>query len=90
MTKKILEFTAPWCSGCRILEERIKPITEKYNLVIEKINVEKNPQKASQFYVTGLPTIILMTNERIEKVIAGLISKEQLEKEIIEFLRMEE
>ncbi len=61
MTKKIMFFTAPWCSGCKILKphlEKIKTIIE-----VEEINVEEKPNEAESYGVNSLPALFFVHDE---------------------------
>lgn len=54
--KKLLYFTASWCSPCRALG----PIMDSLDFPIEKIDVDSNKDTVMQYGVKNIPTIILI------------------------------
>ena len=75
---KVLDFWADWCHPCKVMEPVLAE-TEKQlagKVIIEKINVDQNPAKASEFGVMSIPTyIIIKDNQEIDRMI-GATSKE--------------
>ena len=56
--KKFLYFSAEWCGPCRILG----PVMEELNnegYIVQKIDVDNNPELSQQFGVRNIPTVIL-------------------------------
>lgn len=61
MTTKFLDFWAPWCSPCKmmepILEELEKELEGKIEIV--KINVDEQGEVAEKYGVMSIPTYIV-------------------------------
>ena len=61
--KKLIYFTAPWCGPCRQLGPIMQELSSQ--VVIQKIDVDNNPDLAQQYGVRNVPTVIL-TSEGVE------------------------
>jgi thioredoxin 1 len=58
--KKILFFTAPWCSGCKSLKPQLDQLVQDTGVDVEEIDVEERGQVAASFGVTSLPTLVFV------------------------------
>ncbi len=52
-----LYFTAKWCAPCRQLAPIMAQVSNSVKVI--KIDIDENPQIASQWNVRGVPTVIL-------------------------------
>lgn len=77
---KLLDFWAVWCSPCKIMEPVIEEIEKelKDKIEIEKINVDENSAKASEYGVMSIPTYIVLKDSKEIGRRIGVTSKAEL------------
>jgi len=81
---KLLDFWAEWCGPCKFMEPTLEELEKelKGKVEIEKINVDENQEKASQYGVMSIPTYIVIKDDKEVERIIGATSKENLLKAI--------
>ena len=84
----LVDFWATWCGPCKIVAPVLEQIASEQGeqLTVAKLDVDANPQTASQFQVVSIPTMILFKDGQPVKRITGAKGKAALLREISEFV----
>lgn len=84
----LLDFWAPWCNPCRMVSPIIEELAKEYEgkVVVGKINVDENPDTASQFGIMSIPTVMVFRGGKPMKSLTGAHSKDTYKKMINELI----
>lgn len=76
----VVDFWAPWCAPCRMVAPSLEKIAQEYEgrLVVAKVNTDQNPEWASHYRVTGIPTILLVSGGRVVHELVGAVPYKSL------------
>ncbi len=79
----LLDFYADWCGPCRMVGPVVAEIADvRKDILVGKINVDEEPELASQFQVASIPMLVVLKNGKISNYAVGYRSKDEIEKMI--------
>jgi thioredoxin 1 len=82
----LVDFWADWCGPCKMLSPILDEISSEYSLLVGKLNVDENPEKAQEYSVQSIPTMVLFRNGKPVHTVLGAMPKHKLLKELAEWL----
>ena len=87
-TPVLIDFWAEWCVPCRFVAPVVDELAEEYagRVNFGKVNVDENPQLASQFGIMSIPTLLLFDKGKVVTNITGFRGKAHLKQSLDEAL----
>ena len=77
----LLDFWASWCGPCRMQGPIIDQLAaSQSNVVFGKVNVDEEPDLASEYGITSIPTLIIFRDGRVIDQVTGVTSKASIER----------
>ena len=77
----LVDFWASWCGPCRMQGPIIDQLAASHsNVVFGKVNVDEEPDLASEYGITSIPTLIIFRDGRVIDQVTGVTSKASIER----------
>ena len=69
----LLDFYADWCGPCKMLSPVLHELAEEKSgtLKVGKVNVDEQPELASQFGVMSIPTLLVFRDGKLVNQAVG-------------------
>lgn len=76
----LVDFWAEWCGPCRMIAPVVDEIAAEYDgkAKVGKVNVDEEPDLATQFNVQSIPTLLVIKNGAEVKRFIGYTKKNEL------------
>lgn len=75
----LIDFWASWCGPCRMVGPIIDEIAqENSDIKVCKVNVDEEPELASEFHIMSIPTLVVMKDGQVMRQSMGAKPKAQI------------
>ncbi|MDD5676068.1 MAG: thioredoxin [Chitinivibrionales bacterium] len=80
----VVDFWAVWCGPCKMLTPIFDELAAEFagKIIMGKVNVDDNPQVASQYGVNSIPTLLFIKGGSVSDQQVGLLSKKNLKEKL--------
>lgn len=78
----IVDFWAPWCGPCKIMEPVFKKLAEEYSPQVHflKVNSQQVPEVSGAFGIRSIPTILVLHGTEVTDSHIGAVAEGSIEK----------
>jgi len=83
----LVDFFATWCGPCKMMTPILHDVKAAMGdrVTILKIDVDKNPEVASQFQVQGVPTLIVFKKGVVQWRQSGVVQAKELQQILLRY-----
>ena len=80
----LVDFGAPWCGPCLMIEPIIEELAVEYEgkVAFAKVSTDENQTLAAKFGILSIPTMIIFENSQEKERLTGALPKNVLKKKI--------
>lgn len=76
----LVDFWAPWCSPCRMINPEVEQLSSEYEGRVKfvKVNVDDNSEMAARYNINSIPRLSIFKDSKIAAQKIGAVDKDSL------------
>ncbi|MCU0526075.1 MAG: tetratricopeptide repeat protein [Elainella sp. Prado103] len=74
----IVDFFAQWCGPCQMLKPMLEKAVQEHDVVLAKIDIDRNPELASTYRIEGVPDVRVVMQGKMYSGFVGVLPESQL------------
>jgi putative thioredoxin len=74
----LVDFFAQWCGPCQMLKPVLEKLTQEYDFVLAKVDIDQNPELASTYGIEGVPDVRVVSHGEISNGFVGMLPEAQI------------
>lgn len=74
----LVDFYATWCGPCKVLKPILENLVKEYDFVLAKVDIDQNPELASQYGVEGVPDVRIVSQGQMQPGFVGALAEPQI------------
>jgi len=74
----LVDFFAQWCGPCKMLKPLLETLSQEYDFVLAKVDIDENPALAKTYKVEGVPDVRVVVNGEMQSGFVGMMAEPQL------------
>ena len=84
----LADFWAEWCGPCKTLGPVVEQVAEELagKLKVVKVDVDKNRERAAEFGIRSVPTLLVLKNGTVQAQMVGALGKAELMEKLAEHI----
>lgn len=77
----LVDFWAPWCGPCRLIGPIVEELSNEFDgkVKVVKLNTDDNPQTATQYHISGIPSLLLFKDGQVADQLVGAVPKDRIQ-----------
>ncbi|MGL4502281.1 MAG: thioredoxin family protein, partial [Planktothrix sp.] len=80
----LVDFYATWCGPCQILKPILEKLVKEYDFILAKIDIDQNPELASQYQVEGVPDVRIVEQGEVRPGFVGALTEIKIRETLIQ------